>query len=92
MIVKALFHGVLADWISPETVVFQMESGSVYSDLLKQIGHRFEERMPDQLWDKKSSVFKSNILAMGKDRNLESPATPLRPDEEITFFLMLSGG
>jgi len=92
MIVKVHFHGILADWVTSETVIFQMDSPSVYADLLKQIGDRFTENMPEQLWDKKLGKFKNSILAMGKDRNLESLDTPLKPGEEITFYLMLAGG
>jgi len=92
MIVKARFHGILADWVSTETVTFHMDSGSIYGDLLKQIGDRFAESMPEQLWDKISGKFNSSILVMGKGRNLESLETPLKSGEEITFYLMLAGG
>lgn len=92
MIVKTRFQGVLADWITSETIHFNMEPRSTYGDLLKKIGDRFSDNMPDQLWDKKLAKFKSVVLAVGKDRNLESIDTQLTPNEEIAFYLMLAGG
>ena len=92
MIVKVKFHGILADWITPETVEFRMDTPAVFADLLKQIDERFADKMPKQLWDKKMGKFKSSILAMGHGRNLESLDAPLKREEEITFYLMLSGG
>ncbi len=92
MIVKTRFHGVLADWITSETIHFNMEPRSTYGDLLKKIGDRFSDNMPDQLWDEKLAQFKSVVLAVGEDRNLEALDTPLKGWEEITFYLMLSGG
>ena len=92
MIVKTRFHGVLADWITSETIHFNMEPRSTYGDLLKKIGDQFSNNMPDQLWDEKLAQFKSVVLAVGKDRNFESIDTQLTPNEEIAFYLMLAGG
>ena len=92
MKITARFHGILTDYVTPDAVDFDMGSHPTYGDLLKEIGHRFSRDMPSQLWDGSKDDFHGSVLAMGEDRTLASQDTPLKADEEITFYLMLAGG
>jgi hypothetical protein len=92
MKIKARFHGVLGTWITEETISFDLKSDSTYADLLKEIGNRYSPTMPPQLWDEDACDFRGSILAIGDGESLKSPDTTLIEDEEITFYLMLSGG
>ncbi|MBW1708834.1 MAG: MoaD/ThiS family protein [Deltaproteobacteria bacterium] len=92
MNVSALFHGILADFVGVKTASFELASGSTYGDLLTEIGKRYSQSMPEQLWDQKENRFNAPILAKGTDREIESPEIPLEEGEEIKFFLMISGG
>lgn len=92
MKVNALFHGILSDWMGAESAEIDVADGSLYEDLLKEIGRRFGPNMPSQLWNEKENIFNGPILAVGEGRNLETPDVPLIDGEEIKFFLMLAGG
>jgi len=92
MNINTRFHGVLADFIASDTVRFEMGSRPTYGDLLDEIGHRFGRDMPSELWDASKNRFQGSILAVGDKRNLKSMDTPLKADEDITFYIMLAGG
>ena len=92
MIITTRFHGVLSDFVTTDTISFDMGPHATYGDLLKEIGQHFGPTLPSHLWDGSQNRFQSSILAAGEERNLKSMDTPLKADEEITFYLMLSGG
>jgi len=91
MRIKTRFHGILSEWVTTETTDFDLGAEPTYADLLKGIGIRFGDAMPPQLWDRERSIFHKSVLAIGDSRNLGIDS-PLRPDEEVTFYLMLAGG
>lgn len=90
--IDVVFHGILTDWLGTEAASFELPQGSVLADLLAQIGDRYSQNMPEQLWDKKQDIFNGPVLAVGEGRNLEANDAPLIDGEEIKFFLMLAGG
>lgn len=92
MKIRTRFHGVLSDFVTADTVSFDMGSHATYGDLLKEIGQRFSREMPSQLWDASKNEFQGSILAVGDKRDLECVDTPLKANEELTFYLMLAGG
>jgi len=92
MQIETLFYGILADWVGTQEASFDLPAGSTFRDLLTAIGNRYEQNMPEQLWDREESLFKSQVLAEGRDRIIETPQTPLLEGERIKFFLMLAGG
>jgi hypothetical protein len=89
--IRARFHGLLTEWVTAEVVDFDLCPEPTYADLLKDIGSRFSEDMPPQLWDRENNSFNKSILAVGDGRDLAMDS-PLKPNEEITFYLMLAGG
>jgi len=91
MKIRARFHGVLNEWVTEETADFDLGPAPTYADLLKDIGNRFGDDMPPELWDKRESKFHKSVLAVGDGRNLVMESA-LESDEEITFYLMLAGG
>lgn len=91
MKIKTCFHGVLTEWITVETADFDLGPEPTYADLLKEIGNRFAEGMPPQLWDRGRDCFHSSVLAIGDGRSLEMESA-LKSGEEVTFYLMLAGG
>ena len=92
MKVHARFHGILAEWIAAETAEFDLEPEATYGDLLKEISSRFGSKMSPQLWDHEKLCFSSSVLVLGEGRRLSEEDDALRPDEEITFYMMLAGG
>jgi molybdopterin converting factor small subunit len=92
MKVKALFHGILADWVGAREASFEMPEGATYRDLVAEIGRRYRKNMPQQLWDEEANCLSREIMAVGAKGRIESVDTPLREGEEIKFLLMLAGG
>ena len=54
MNITAQFHGLLADWVGTPSASFELAEDSTYVDLMLEIGRRYRQNMPDQLWDQKA--------------------------------------
>ena len=91
MNIRVRFHGLLTEWVTAEVVDFDLCPEPTYADLLEEIGSRFSEHMPPQLWDRGKNSFHKSILAVGDGRDLAMDSS-LKPVEQITFYLMLAGG
>lgn len=92
MTVKTIFHGILADFVGVKATRFDLAPGATYGDLLTEIGHRYSQNMPEQLWNQEENNFNAPILAKASEKDMDSPETPLEEGEEIKFFLMIAGG
>ena len=92
MNVSTVFHGILSDWVGTKEADFELPDGALYADLLSEIGTRYGDNMPPQLWDPAEENFRGPIMASGDGRNIDSLETILKNGEKITFLLMLSGG
>jgi len=90
--VKAIFHGILADFVGVKTTRVDLAPGATYGDLLTEIGYRYSQNMPEQLWNQEENNFNAPILAKASKKDMDSPETPLEEGEEIKFFLMIAGG
>ncbi len=92
MKISAHFHGILADWVGARSAEFELPQGAIYEDLIKEIGRRFRENMPNQLWDRQKNTFDRKVLGVKADKTIQSDEQPLTDGDVLTFFLMLAGG
>ena len=90
--VSVTFFGPLGEQVGQKTICFELPSGSVYGDLLVEIGRRFGDRFHRRMWDAESHVFKAGILVVGDGRDLEHLDTPLKDREPIRIIPVLAGG
>jgi len=92
MDITTQFHGILADWVGTSSARFQFSDNATYGDLMRAIGTRYRQNMPEQLWDTGKNTFQKQVRAMGEGRALDAPDDPLVEGENITFLLMIAGG
>ena len=92
MNITAHFHGILADWVGTPSASFELSEGAAYSDLMQEIGRRFRQNMPAQLWDQKTRSFNKKVRAFIDGKALDPVDNPLSDGEEITFMLLIAGG
>ena len=92
MNITAQFHGILADWVGVQSASFYLSPKALVADLVAEIGLRFKQNMPQQLWDNEKNAFNGKVLAVGSKDTPKSLEDPLEEGEDIKFFLMISGG
>jgi len=92
MHIKTQFHGILADWVGTRSASFELTQGATLADLMLEIGRRYRQNMPDQLWDQKANSFNKKVRAF-KDATALNPVTQSLADGDvITFMLLIAGG
>lgn len=92
MTVKAIFYGILSEWVGEKEAEFELPAGATYSQLLKEIGLRFGKIMPEMLWDRLKNDFSAPVLALSSNGRINSEESPLEENEEVTFMLKVGGG
>jgi molybdopterin converting factor small subunit len=89
---KALFHGILSEWVGISQAEIDVPDGGTFSDLLAEIRRTYGQNMPQQLWNKEQRTFNKAVWAMRGQEKLVDPATRLKNGEEVRFLLSLAGG
>ena len=92
MKIKALFHGILADWVGRGEVEFILTQGATLADLLFAIRRNYGSNLPPQLGMKDQADFNQAFWAVRGTEQLKEPHEKLIDGEEIRFFLPLAGG
>jgi hypothetical protein len=92
MNITAQFHGLLADWVGTPSASFELAEDSTYVDLMLEIGRRYRQNMPAQLWDQKTNSFTKKIRAFKDDKALNPVNNSLTDGDGITFMVLIAGG
>jgi molybdopterin converting factor small subunit len=92
MRIKALFHGILSDWLGVYQAEFNLPDSGNLGDLLSKNREAYGPNMPQQLWNKDQKAFNKAVWAMRGKEKMIDPTTKLKDGEEIKFFLTLAGG
>ena len=92
MRVKAVFHGILSDWVGVPQAEFNLPDNGTFRDLLSEVHKVYGPNMPPQLADKDQADFPRAFFALRGKERLNEPATKLQDGEDIQFFLSLAGG
>lgn len=92
MKVKAVFHGILWDWLGKEEVCLELPEGASLRSLMSLLRSKFSHRMPEQLWDPGREAFARQVMAVSRNQPLRDLETTLQEGQEIHFFLLLAGG
>lgn len=92
MRVKAVFHGILSEWVGVPRAEFILPDGGSFGDLLSEIRKIYGPNMPSQLGNKGQTAFSQAFWAMREKERLNEPTTKLKDGEDIQFFLNLAGG
>ncbi len=94
MKVKAVFKGIMKDWVGAAESDFDLKPGASYGDLLREIHLKFGRNLPSGLWNRKRKAFDESVVALveGSGEKLDELATPLREGMRVDFFLLALGG
>jgi molybdopterin converting factor small subunit len=92
MKIKALFHGILADWVGQGEAEFTLPREATLADLLLEIRKNYGSNMPPHLAMKDQEDFNQAFWAVRGTEQFKEPNEKLLDGEEVRFFLPLSGG
>ena len=92
MNIKTHFHGILADWVGAPSASFELTDDATFVDLMLEIGRRYRENMPDQLWDQKTNSFNKKVRAFKDAKALDPVDHSLADGDVITFMVLIAGG
>jgi molybdopterin converting factor small subunit len=92
MNITTQFHGILADWVGTPSANFELSEDSSFDDLMLEIGRRYRQNMPGQLWDPKSNSFNKKIRAFKDAKALDPVDDSLADGDVITFMVLIAGG
>ena len=92
MNITTQFHGILADWVGAPSASFELSQDSNLNDLMLEIGRRYRQNMPDQLWDQKTNSFSKKVRAFKDAKALDPAKSSLTDGDIITFMVLIAGG
>lgn len=92
MKVKVRFLGVLVRYAREGTVEFALPQGATVMELLGEIGRRFGEQFPEDLWSREASLFASQVLMIRDQTTLQNQTIRLHEGDEIIVVRPIGGG
>lgn len=92
MKIKAIFHGILADWTGVAETEMILSDKANLADLLFQIRKDYSSKMPALLQGKDQAAFNQAFWAVRGSEQLNEYEVKLKDGDEIRFFLPLAGG
>ena len=92
MNITTQFHGILADWVGTPSASFELTEDSTLVDLMLEIGRRYRQNMPVQLWDQKTNSFNKKVRAFKDAKALDPVTNSLADGDVITFMVLIAGG
>lgn len=92
MKITVTFVGILGELINEKPFEAHLPQEATYGDLLREIWRQLSHCIPDHLWDGQINAFKDPIMALGRERYLNSPETLLMDGEEVKFLILVAGG
>lgn len=92
MRVKAVFHGILSEWVGVPQADFILSDGATFDDLLSEVRKVYGPNIPPQLGNKGQADFHRAFFAVRGKERLNEPTARLKEGEEIQFFLSLAAG
>jgi len=92
MKIKAIFHGILADWMGVAETEMTLSDEATLADLLYEIRKDYGSKMPLLLQNKDQATFNQAFWAVRGSEQLNEYEIKLKDGDEIRFFLPLAGG
>lgn len=75
-----------------EVLQFQLPDDATLADLLSTFDAKMGERMPSNLWNRKTLSFHDSVMMMVNGQHVKDPGTPLQDGSAITALLPMAGG
>ena len=92
MIIRLSLLGILAEYAGLSNIEIEMRGGSTIKDLLNEVGERFGNNFPPQVWDPERRAFGPTIGVFLNLKDVEDENTPLKEGSEVLLLPMIAGG
>ena len=92
MRIRLSLLGILAEYAGFPNVEIELKGGSTIKDLLNEVGERFGNAFPPQVWDPERRVFSPTIGVFLDLKDVEDENTPLKEGSEVILLPMIAGG
>ncbi|MDO8670286.1 MAG: MoaD/ThiS family protein [Dehalococcoidia bacterium] len=84
--------GILGHHAGCQQLDLALGESATVGDVLREIGARFGDRFPDEVWDRRQGRFASCISAFVDMKDVEDYDAPLGDGSEVLFVTMIAGG
>jgi len=92
MRIRLSFLGILSEYTRCSNLEIEMKRGSTIKQLLNEIGNRFGEAFPPQVWDPERRAFSPTIGVFLDLKDVEDENIPLKEGSEVILLSMIAGG
>ncbi len=92
MRIRLSLLGMLAEYAGSSSIEMELKRDSTIKDLLNEVGERFGDAFPRQVWDPERRVFHPTIGVFLDLRDVEDEDTPLKDGSEVILLPMIAGG
>jgi len=92
MRIRLSLLGILAEYAGSSNIEMELKAGSTIKDLLNEVGDRFGNTFPPQVWDPERRVFHPTIGVFLDLKDVEAEDTPLKEGSEVILLPMIAGG
>ena len=92
MRIRLSLLGILAEYTGFSTTEIELKGSSTIKDLLKEVGDRFGNAFPPQVWDPERRTFHPTIGVFLDLKDVENEDTPLKDGSEVILLPMIAGG
>jgi molybdopterin converting factor small subunit len=92
MVVRLRVFGVLSQHMDGIHQAVDLPEGATLGDLLAEIGRRWGEQLPEQLWDLADGRFRGAVILRAGDSDLYDLGAPLPEGQEVAILMPIAGG
>lgn len=92
MRIRLSFLGILSEYTKCSNLEIEMNRGSTIKHLLNEVGDRFGDAFPPQVWDPERKAFSPTIGVFLDLKDVEDENTLLKEDSEVILLSMIAGG
>lgn len=92
MKVKVSLLGIVGEYVGHPDLELEMVEGASVGDLLRELGDRYAERLPYDLWDPQKKAFSPMISVFLDGKDVSDENAPLKEGSEVILLSMIAGG
>ena len=93
MVVRLRVFGVLSQYMGGIHQAVDLPAGATLGDLLAEIGRRWGEALPEQLWVAEGAGrFRGAVILRAGGSDLHDLGAPLPEGQEVAILMPMAGG
>jgi molybdopterin converting factor small subunit len=92
MRIRLSLLGILAEYTGFSNVEIELKGRATIKDLLNEVGDKFGDSFPPQVWDPERRAFSPTIGVFLDLKDVEDEDTPLKEGCEVILLPLIAGG